>query len=281
MRHDLIPKLRRALPAAAFVLALQGVSLSGPPEPPHRDVQLSVEGGQIVTGVIDFDAPGTPVVPGVRVFPGAFGEAPNGTDDPGFNATGNTSANPQPFAPNTLIGFDILDALREWDGSDFDSIPAETMTVSLGNNSRTTPPAAGQSVTGFNFAVAGSTGGFHQHMNLFLNAPFSQGVYLLTLRLRASAGPAPSAPFYFVMRQGDSAALVQAQLDAISYVQDVLLAPPCAGDANGDGAVNFADVTSVLANFGGAGPAGDANHDEAVNFADVTAVLANFGSGCP
>lgn len=61
--------------------------------------------------------------------------------------------------------------------------------------------------------------------------------------------------------------------------------PPCHGDANGDRAVNFADVTSVLANFNAnyapaTGP-GDANADGYVNFSDITSALANFGSACP
>lgn len=64
----------------------------------------------------------------------------------------------------------------------------------------------------------------------------------------------------------------------------MVLTPPCAGDADANGDVNFADVTSVLANFGmdydaGTGP-GDADGNGEVNFADVTSVLANFGSSC-
>jgi hypothetical protein len=59
--------------------------------------------------------------------------------------------------------------------------------------------------------------------------------------------------------------------------------PPCA-DANGDGAVNFADITAVLANFGedyspGTGM-GDANGDGVVTFGDVTAVLSAWGMEC-
>lgn len=57
--------------------------------------------------------------------------------------------------------------------------------------------------------------------------------------------------------------------------------PPCPGDATGDRVVDFSDVTAVLANWGGAGPAGDADHDGDVEFADVTAVLAAFGVPCP
>jgi hypothetical protein len=59
----------------------------------------------------------------------------------------------------------------------------------------------------------------------------------------------------------------------------------CLGDANGDDAVNFGDITTVLANFGstsapGSAAPGDANNDGSVNFTDITTVLANFGNPC-
>lgn len=64
--------------------------------------------------------------------------------------------------------------------------------------------------------------------------------------------------------------------------------PPtfCLGDANGDGSVNFADITAVLGSFGasyvpGSAGAGDANNDGIVNFADITAVLGAFNLPCP
>ncbi len=61
--------------------------------------------------------------------------------------------------------------------------------------------------------------------------------------------------------------------------------PHCAGDANGDGNVNFADITAVLSNWGrigtpGSGASGDANDDGQVNFADITSVLSNWGASC-
>ncbi len=61
--------------------------------------------------------------------------------------------------------------------------------------------------------------------------------------------------------------------------------PPCAGDANGDNAVNFADITSVVVNWGtsglpGAPLPGDADHSGSVNFADITAVLVEWGAAC-
>jgi hypothetical protein len=45
--------------------------------------------------------------------------------------------------------------------------------------------------------------------------------------------------------------------------------PPCAGDANGDGVVDFGDITFILANWGS--PFG---------FADITQALAAWGSSC-
>lgn len=55
----------------------------------------------------------------------------------------------------------------------------------------------------------------------------------------------------------------------------------CAGDANGDGAVGFLDITTVLSNFAGVPPSGDADNNGVVNFLDITTVLANFGNTCP
>ncbi len=56
--------------------------------------------------------------------------------------------------------------------------------------------------------------------------------------------------------------------------------PPCIGDANGDRQVTFADVTSILTNWGGPGPLGDSDTSGVVNFADITATLTNWGANC-
>ncbi len=70
-----------------------------------------------------------------------------------------------------------------------------------------------------------------------------------------------------------------------SYIVSVVPAC-CPGDANSSGVVNFADITSTLANFNNVGlpgvqNPGDANCDGVVNFADITIELANFNSICP
>ncbi len=59
--------------------------------------------------------------------------------------------------------------------------------------------------------------------------------------------------------------------------------PPCLGDANYDGVVNFLDILAILANWGSSGGGdglGDADHNGIVNFDDVTTVLANWGVIC-
>lgn len=63
---------------------------------------------------------------------------------------------------------------------------------------------------------------------------------------------------------------------------------PCEGDADGNGEINFADLTSVLSNWladyiasgEGSGP-GDASGDGVVNFVDITTVLSRWQGACP
>jgi hypothetical protein len=62
----------------------------------------------------------------------------------------------------------------------------------------------------------------------------------------------------------------------------------CVGDLDQSGAVNFADLALLRANFGvtcapGAVCPGDVNKDGSVNFADLALLRANFGTstGCP
>lgn len=57
---------------------------------------------------------------------------------------------------------------------------------------------------------------------------------------------------------------------------------PCAGDLNGDGSVNTADLTTFLGQFGqtGAGLCADLNNDGSVNTSDLVTFLGRFGGGC-
>ncbi len=59
-----------------------------------------------------------------------------------------------------------------------------------------------------------------------------------------------------------------------------VLVPFCTGDADRSLVVNFGDISSVLANWGGSGPIGDANNNGLVNFEDISIVLSNWGAEC-
>lgn len=263
--------------AFALPLALIAVAPALAQSPPHRDVHLYTEQGMLRTGAFDFDSGGA-FIPDLRGFRGWFGEVANGTNDPGFNASAGA------FPAGTIISFNILDALRKWDGSDFDAIPAERLFISLGATNRQTPTTADTFVAGFNITAAGANGSLHQHINFFLTSPASAGIYLLKIEVAAANIPSPSAPIYIVFNQNSPTAAHEA---AYAYVEEVLLAPPappvCAGDANGDRTVNFADITSVLANFGFSGAPGidgDADRNGSVEFSDITYVLTNWGNEC-
>ena len=58
--------------------------------------------------------------------------------------------------------------------------------------------------------------------------------------------------------------------------------PPCDGDSDGDGTVDFTDLNDVLGNWGmmvSPGSAGDVNGDGQVDFADLNLILGNWGCG--
>lgn len=69
-----------------------------------------------------------------------------------------------------------------------------------------------------------------------------------------------------------------------AFVADLRAATPCPGDLNGDGRVDLADLSALLAHFGktsGATPAdGDADGDQDVDLADLAVLLGQFGQGC-
>lgn len=57
----------------------------------------------------------------------------------------------------------------------------------------------------------------------------------------------------------------------------------CSADMNGDNAVNSADLSILLSQFGQSvapGTGGDSNNDGSVNSADLSVLLSNFGSAC-
>ena len=57
--------------------------------------------------------------------------------------------------------------------------------------------------------------------------------------------------------------------------------PVCPADMNGDGILNFFDISAFLSAFGAQEIAADMNQDGIYNFFDISAFLNAFGAGCP
>jgi hypothetical protein len=83
-------------------------------------------------------------------------------------------------------------------------------------------------------------------------------------------------------RSADSCTITSDDAGGTIIIGDVVVAPPCPGDANGDGTVNISDLGVVLSQFGssGVGLAGDVDLDGDVDITDLGILLANFGTSC-
>jgi len=216
----------RILTAAALAAAASSAALAG-----DLDVWVSFADGQIVTGSADKSTNPVTFTSGVRVFEAEFGEVPGFPDlldEPGFYT--------EQLPAGTGIGFNIVDALRVWNGSDFDTIGSQSMSI-FGDpfpdgDVATTPGTAGMFVPGFEFIEADANGFFDDHPTFQLNNQ-ADGVYLLSLELFTDAsGIANSEPFYIVFGSnedgtlGDDEAFEEAVEAGVDYVNNVIIPTP-------------------------------------------------------
>jgi hypothetical protein len=174
---------------------------------------------QIHGGDVELDVVGNQVVTAQRVYGAELGEIiPNEVDEPGFDSLPGT------FPSGSSIRFSILDSLRKWDGSGFDMIPAETLSVRFGSSlGPITTPSTPAIADGFNLNVA-SNGSWHRHYDFVLNSPASAGIYLLQLQLSSSnAGIASTDPFFIVFNQNDTELNHDA---AIEFVRSLTVPEP-------------------------------------------------------
>jgi len=222
--------IARTLTAAVLLASASSAALAG-----ELDVWVSFDNGRIVTGSADKSTNPVTFTSGVRVFEAEFGELPgfpNLLDEPGFFT--------EHLPANTGIGFNILDALRVWNGSDFSSIAAQSMSI-FGDPFpdgpvATTPAAAGAFVPGFQFIESDANGFFDDHPTFQLNNQ-ADGIYLLSLELFTDAsGIANSEPLYIVFGSnldgslGDDIAFEAAIESAVDFVNaSVIPTPGAAG----------------------------------------------------
>lgn len=206
------------------LLIVSMVGLAAPAFGHIGDVGLAVQGGRIVTGIVEEPMPGVEVVvPGERVFGGDLSDVGGVIfgDEPGLYSSAAT------FPANSSLIFTIHGALRKWDGSSFDNLAAERLSIAFGPDSRLTP-TTDTLVAGFGFNV-GPTGGFDEHYDFTLldaglgNNP-GTGVYLVSLSLASDAsGLAESDQFWMVLNFGADE-LIHDQ--AIEFVEENIVPAP-------------------------------------------------------
>ncbi|MDF1810479.1 MAG: GC-type dockerin domain-anchored protein [Phycisphaerales bacterium] len=74
--------------------------------------------------------------------------------------------------------------------------------------------------------------------------------------------------------------VVEAGVDGVE-LHAFICDSPCVADLNGDGTLNFFDVSEFLSLFGAGDNSVDLNGDGTLNFFDVSEYLTLFGAGCP
>jgi hypothetical protein len=166
------------------------------------------------------------------------------TDEPGFDSHSGT------FSVSSSIGFNILDALKKWNGSGFDALDPntdETLTVSFlfGSEFATCDTGAGF-VEGFEVPVA-EDGSWHKHLGYTLNGESNNdpndGIYLLKMEIYHTSSEldiAYSNPFWIVFNLGMPE---QEHHNAIHWVEENLAQLP---DLEQDGYIDFKDF-AILA----------------------------------
>lgn len=244
-------------PAAACAQTLHG-----------GDIIAKIESNRLLVGAVN---PQGVTEFGQRVFLGTFGEFPNFTDDPGIDSASGA------FPPGAQVGFDILKALRLWDGCRFEAMPEERLTIRKSVLSVTTP-LSDITVPGFPYGEANLAGKFHHHAGYTLLAPARQGVYLYEIVLWTNVpGVAPSPTVWIVFNQDSP---VPQHEVAARWVQNVL-ANPCRPDLERDGVLNIFDFLAFQNLYDLQSPVADFEPDCQFNIFDFLAFQNLYHAGCP
>ncbi|MFO0857331.1 MAG: hypothetical protein U0640_08260 [Phycisphaerales bacterium] len=162
------------------------------------DIGIGTREDHIVTGVFTNGQ----LEPGTRVFGAEFGTLfPNFVNDPGFDSLPGT------FSVPSSISFRIQKALRLWQDGQFGSvIPPEQISIGFGPATPVQTPLTDVVTPGFALTV-GSNGQWHRHLEYTLNAPASDGIYLLEMTLVGNnAVMQESLPFWLVFNQNKTEA---------------------------------------------------------------------------
>ncbi len=85
----------------------------------------------------------------------------------------------------------------------------------------------------------------------------------------------------FVASDLGDGSIVEAGIDDVQILGVSCSSDTCPADINGDGALDFFDVSAFLSAYNAQDPAADFNGDGMFSFFDVSAFLNAFNAGCP
>jgi len=260
---------RLIITLAAVAPALLGVCRAAHAQLHAGDVLLTLNaaGNRILTGKVD-DLTGDPIY-NVRVFVATFGEAPNFTNDPGFDSDVDA------FPPNSQLGFTIRKALRAWDGVEFVTIPTERIGVKFGPLGPVLTPPSDTPEVGFSIGVNGD-GQFHHHLGYTLQSPAGDGVYLYEAEIWSNvSGIEASRPYFVIFNQNRS---VSEHEDAYDWAVANLVG--CPSDFDRNTFVNGDDFDFFVIAFEAGDIAADFDMNGFVNGDDFDGFVAAFEAGC-
>jgi hypothetical protein len=261
--------IRKHVPIALLIIL---IAQALPAIAGHSDIILLVESDQLVTANEDN-------VP-MCAFEGDVNEGtvPGFTIDPGFAS--------EELAPGALVGFNVTQGLRFWDGAALVVPPQdEYLDITLVGSTVVTVTGQSGKQAGVNFAQANGSGGMHQHLGFFVkhpswsqadpfNNPYTVGAYVLYMEITSSMH-STSGEFAIVLNAGLA---VEEFEEAVQYVVDACAS--CPADLDADGDIDLADLGTLLAAFGIDG-GGDTDGDGDTDLADLGSLLAAFGTACP
>jgi hypothetical protein len=106
----------------------------------------------------------------------------------------------------------------------------------------------------------------------------SYGTETVTLTI---CGAAAGEEVCFLMTMHDASLEECCSIEVCVTAPECANGNPCPVDLNGDGNVDFFDISTFLAAFSAEDPIADINHDGVFNFFDVSTFLSLFAQGCP
>jgi len=263
MQISLLPAMLQRTTAIAALLVTTSFAMAQ-----HLgDISVSVVDGSIHTasitakGLID-----------TRVYPATFGDTgvARFTSNPGFDAL------PSTFVAGSRVGFNALEGLRRFTGTDVEPVTNERLEVKFLTVVRLIGPAP---QSGFDLAVQ-TNGGYHRHFNFTLKPDGgtlpASGIYVAEFELYSNDGVTlPSDPFFIVFNDGRPSGELD---EAVAWVAANLLdaGSNCPADLDGDGNVGASDLSTLLGAWG-TGTA-DLDSDSDTGASDLAVLLASWGA---